>query len=108
MSDRVLKYLKNEPRFRERSNKNRGIVNLLMDMHPSLRQAVEQGILKKDTVIAMVQEYSTMDRHWRQHLELNEHLRGSDYGEKEVLEQEKMLELGYEPGPPPYRMPYVG
>lgn len=105
MNERVLQYLKNEPRFRERKNKNRGLVNLLMNMHPSLRQAVESGALKKDTIIDIVQEYTTMDRHWRQTLEHNETLRGSDYGDKEVLEQEKMLELGYEPGPSP-RLPY--
>ena len=105
MNDRVLNYLKEEPRFRERKNKNRGIVNLLIRMHPSLGKAVETGVLTKDTITTMLQEYATMDRHWRQHLEMNEDLRGSDYGEKEVLEQEKMLEMGYEPGPQP-RMPY--
>lgn len=98
MNDRVVRYLKNEPRFRERKNKNRGLVNLLMDMHPSLRQAVQSGVMQKDTIVAIVQEYSTMDRHWRQTLELNADLRGSDYNDKKLLEQEKQVELRYQPG----------
>lgn len=98
MTERVLRYLKKEPKFRERRNKDRGLVNLLMDMHPALRQAIETGGLKKETVIDIVQEYATMDRQWRDHLKHNPDLRGSDYEEKAELEQKKQVELGYTPG----------
>lgn len=38
-----------------------------------------------------------MDRAWRKALQENPELRGSDYSDKEVLEQSKELELGYAP-----------
>ena len=45
--------------------------------------------------------YSSYDRIWRKVLRENKDLRGEDYGEedgtKEILEQEKMLEMGYSP-----------
>jgi hypothetical protein len=41
---------------------------------------------------------ASYDRQWRKLLAENESLRGSDYGDKKVLEDEKMVELGYQPG----------
>lgn len=43
-------------------------------------------------------EASSLDRQWRKILAENPKLRGSDYGDKKDLEEEKMLELGYQPG----------
>lgn len=96
---KILQYLEDQPLFRERKNKDRGIVNILMRKYKPLEDAIEHGILTKDTVTAMVQDYASMDRAWRQALEQNEGLRGKDYGDKEMLEQEKMIALGYGDGP---------
>jgi predicted ribosome quality control (RQC) complex YloA/Tae2 family protein len=90
--ERVEEYLKKEPRFRERAHKDRGLANLLMERYPELRD------VKKETIIAAVQDYASMDRAWRQTLERQEELRGSDYHDKVRLEQEKKLDLGYVPG----------
>lgn len=43
-------------------------------------------------------EYGSYEREWRAVLKENAHLRGSDYGDGETLEQEKQLDLGYQPG----------
>lgn len=98
LSKNVKDYLEREPKFRERKNKDRGIINLLMKKYPEIRRAVETQEIRKETITAMVQDYASMDRAWRQVLERNEHLRGADYAEKVKLEQEKQIELGYTPG----------
>ena len=92
MSSTVEKYLQNEPKFRERKNKDRGIVILLILRYPTLRN------MGKNTLTAVMQDYASMDRAWRKLLQENEYLRGKDYNEKEVLEQKKQIELGYTPG----------
>jgi len=96
LKQQIIEYLETEPKFRERSCKDRGIVNLLMRRYAGLRAAIEQGFISKEVLIAAVQDYASMDRAWRQALEQNEHLRGSDYGEKDELERKKMEELGYQ------------
>ena len=95
LKSKVLEYLEQEPKFRERKNKDRGLVNLLMKKYSGLEAAITTGIISKDSLIAMVQDYSSMDRSWRQALELDPRLRGSDYDEKETLMSRKMEELGY-------------
>lgn len=92
LEDIVLRYLESEPRFRERENKNRGIVNLLLKKYPQFAG------LKKETLISFTKDASSYDRAWRRCLELNEGLRGSDYNKKTMLQQKKILELGYQPG----------
>ncbi len=91
----IANYLETEERFRERKNKDRGIVNLLMRRFPHLDKAIKDGVLSKDQVIDLVQDYTSMDRAWRQTLEQQPELRGTDYDDKERLEQEKQIDLGY-------------
>ena len=87
LKDLVKSYLEEEPLFRERKNKDRGIVHLLIDRY---------GLnLTESRLIALVQDYASMDRMWRQILQQNPELRGSDFKDKEKLEQEKQAELGY-------------
>ncbi len=98
IKESVEDYLRAEPKFRERKNKDRGMVNMLMKRYGGLNEVIVAGVLSKDAIIAIVQDYATMDRSWRQALEHNPDLRGTDYDEKVRLEQEKQLELGYSPG----------
>lgn len=84
-------YLENEPRARERRNKDRAIVNLLLKHYPSLAS------VKKEILVEFVKDHNTLDRSWRQLLQEYPRLRGSDYDQKEVLVQQKRIELGYEP-----------
>jgi len=90
----VKDYLEQEVLFRERKNKDRGIVNLLIKKY-GLQYAIDRGEITKDKIVTLVQDYATMDRSWRQILQKNENLRGSDYDEKDQLESKKMVELGY-------------
>jgi hypothetical protein len=94
MSDKqiVLSLLEQSHKFRERKNKNRGLVYLLTKKHPAIKE------IEPDILVELVKDYSGMDRWWRKHLEENPNLRGSDYGQAEELEQEKQIELGYEVG----------
>ena len=85
----VLDYLIKEPLFRERSNKDRGIANLL------IKRYGEPTTWNKETLIAALQDYASMDRCWRKITEVSPELRGSDYESKEALERKAQKELGY-------------
>jgi len=91
LGKRVYEYLVSEPKFRERKNKDRGLVNLLTERYPALKD------VPKEHVVAAVQDYASMDRAWRQILsrETNAHLRGKDYDDKDELELEAQRNLGY-------------
>ena len=85
-------YLETYPQARLRSNKDSAMVNLLMKKYPVLTT------IEKKTLVEMVKDYNSMDRQWRKILEDRPELRGSDYDDKERLEQKKQVELGYEVG----------
>lgn len=87
----VENFLASEPKFRERSNKDRGIIHLLLKRSDSapLWEA------PRDLLTKFVQDYASMDRAWRQALEKNPDLRGSDYEDKAELETKKRISLGY-------------
>lgn len=87
--DKVIEYLENEPRFRERRNKDRGIVNLLMRKYYDLNKAIETSLISKDVIVAIVQDYASMDRQWRKTLEERSELRGTDYDQKDELVAKK-------------------
>lgn len=93
----VKNFLEQEPRFRERKEKDRGIIYLLVG------RLNLQGIMDREgkpittkQLVEFVQGYATMDREWRQILEQNPQLRGSDYDDKDELEVKKLAQLGYQ------------
>lgn len=94
----VRDYLEKQPLFRERKNKDRGIVNILISRHYKLGEAIRTGVLSKEFVVEAMKEFSSMDRYWRQALDQEPELRGKDYNDRERLEQETELSLGYVPG----------
>lgn len=87
----VEKYLEKEPRARERRNKDRALVNLLVERYPELQN------VRKETLISAVQDFNSMDRYWRLTLKNREDLRGRDYNDKAYYEQREQINLGYEP-----------
>lgn len=91
----VENYLEQLEAFRERKHKDAGLANLLMRRYKVLQS------LSRETVIAIVQDYTSMDRVWRQILEQRPELRGKDYDEKVALEENKQAELGYNVGQKP-------
>lgn len=88
----VKHYIEEEPKARERRNKDRALVNLLIRKYPEL------SAIEKSTLIKIVHDYNNADRYWRLILERFPELQGSDYNDKVPLEQKKELELGYEVG----------
>lgn len=102
----VEDYLNEHPLFRERKNKDRGIVNLLINRY-HLQLAIESGHITKDRLVAIVQDFTSMDRAWRKVLEKNVDLRGSDYDEKDQLENKAMQNLGYPVSTGPTETPAV-
>src|SRR3990167_10120500 len=88
---RVKNYLEREPKARERHNRSRAIVNLLLEDYPDFMPL-------KDKLISAIHSADSYDRLFRkvQSEPENEHLRGSDYNDKIELSQKKQIELGYE------------
>ncbi len=88
----IKQRLEEHPWFRERKSKNFGISKILIRRF-NLEDKINPKILE-DIIV----EASSLDRTYRKTLEENPHLRGSDYGQGEILSQKKQIELGYEIG----------
>ena len=89
LTDQVEEYLQREPLFRERKKKDNGIANLLMKNYPVLKN------IDRAVVVAICQDYASMDRYWRMITRIHPELRGTDYDDKAALEEIKQMELGY-------------
>lgn len=85
----VKSLLEEQPRGRERANKNKAIAYLIRKKYQQLFQ------IDNNLVADIIAEASSLDRAWRQVLQENENLRGSDYAQKDELEELKQQELGY-------------
>ncbi len=104
-TETMYKYLLEEPKARERKNKNRAIGNLLGIRYgkPIYNEADKsvKGFdhyelkVTRQVMADLIGECLTADRAWRKVLEENPDLRGSDYSNKDELETAKKQELGY-------------
>lgn len=95
LKDEIILTLQVNNWFRERKNKDRGMVRLLMNRYPGLRMVIERGVITEDNIVEIVRDYASMDRMWRQATEQNPELRGTDYETKVKMEKQKQAELGY-------------
>ncbi len=83
----LYKYLIDQPLARERKNKDKALANILIKKH--------KLSIDRDLLAIVLKEFNSLDREWRQILEKNEELRGTDYWEKEKLVNIKRKGLGY-------------
>ena len=90
----LTEYLEDQPLARERKNKDRAIVNLLLRRYPGIARACELGVTSKEEVTNFVKEHNSYDRGWRKVTGDRPDLRGKDYDEKAELEDRKLEELG--------------
>lgn len=85
----ILTYLKEQPLFRERTNRYKGIANLLVRKYPGLKA------FNRETVIDILTDSATMNR-WCNKLQKDKpELRGSDYDDKYTFEAQAKKLLGY-------------
>ncbi len=82
--------LEQEPKARERKYKNRAIAKIIQSKYTI---QISTSALQE-----IVGEVLTLDRSWRKTLEDNPHLRGTDYKDKDELEQKAMINLGFSVG----------
>lgn len=88
---------------RERVNKNKAIARVVCNENIRFGMLIEGKTIdetraNKRVFLEVLTDILALDRAWRKVTEENEGLRGTDYGDKEVLEQEVQLALGYTPG----------
>jgi len=91
----IDEYLAASPWFRERENRDEGLLVLLRGQYLGLENAIRMGVLKSDETIHILRRFASMDRLWRMALQNNPALRGTDYEDKEDLEAEVQSDLGY-------------
>lgn len=99
--EKLEKYLEEKEPARERVNKDRAIVNVLVT-DPSyfpILEALKNKVFDAPTLTRFVQDHNSMDRMWRKILEERPELRGTDYEKKDELEKEVQKELGYKVKP---------
>lgn len=91
MKPEIYQYLLIEPRARFIKNRMRAIVNLLLKDFPELKD------IPKDKLVNFIHQAESFNRIFR--LVLAEHpelVPEEDKEVKHILEEEKMIELGYE------------
>ena len=93
----IEEYLEQEPKARERKNKDKAIVNVLVRRVGffTIMKAMKEGHITHERLVAFVQAHNSTDRAWRKVLEERPELRGSDYAQKEELEEDVQAQLGY-------------
>lgn len=85
----IKDYCGREPKCRERSLHQRGMVNLLLKKYPEL------AIVEKEMLINFAKDFESYTRAWRLLLQDEPSMRGNDYNLKSALEVNKKVELGY-------------
>lgn len=94
MEDQIKQKLIDNTDFRERRFRGRYIVEMVLEKHDKLGSM----FIDKNFLQDFAEDYATYIRYWQIILKEREDLRGEDYEpDKTILEQKKMLELGYDP-----------
>lgn len=100
MYNEVLEKLKSTPLFRERKHRSHFITILSFRNVGVVDKDVK--IKSGDKITATIEQwrkvgavYGSYERIWRKVLEKHKDLQGEDYGDKEALEQDNILQLGY-------------
>lgn len=89
LKKKVLEFLQKYPSGRERKNRARAIWYLL---------GKDDLLSKEEFIKDAFSEIQSINRLILWHQQHNPELRGSDYNDKQKLEEETMLDLGYQPG----------
>src|SRR3990167_6494029 len=89
----VQNYLVQYPQLRERKNRANFIARLVQKKYPYELEKV--SLSRIADILLDGQGYL---RAWNHVTQFNEHLRGRDYDDKKMLEQEAQLDIGYTPG----------
>ena len=86
--------LENNEDARERRFRDQYLIDLILEKHGKSGSMFVDVHFLKD----FAKDFESYSREWRHVTRTREDLRGEDYGDKEVLEQGKILRLGYEVG----------
>jgi|SRR5579872_5117644 len=87
----VYNLLNSLPEARERRNRARAVWFVLHKIHG-------YEVLNKDSFVEVFSDINSINRLILWHQQHNKELRGNDYNDKVVLEQNQILSLGYQPG----------
>lgn len=91
--DHIKRKLESTPSARERRFRDQHLVDLILEKHGKHSMFVDINFLPE-----FAKDFVSYERVWRQVLQNEESLRGDDYGDKEVLEQQVQIDLDYQAG----------
>ena len=94
MLEEIKQKLIKHPEYRERRKKAEFLAKWLRSKYPSILGSIE----RVSTIESMVDEVISAERYWREVLQDNPDLRGSDYQTRDKVTQDYQIGLGYEPG----------
>lgn len=97
--DKLKTFLEQNTWARERKNKNIAVAALLYD-EPDKLIRIKDKQSRVRAFADLIREANNLDRCWRKILEEYPEIRGKDYDDKVVLEQQAKIDLGYEPSYP--------
>jgi len=91
MKDKLKTFLENHIEARERRYRERHLVDFILE------NGEYKFPLTKSRLIDFVHDFASADRYWRMTLKERKDLRGKDYDTKDIVEQQKEIELGFSP-----------
>src|SRR3990167_3878921 len=101
--DTIKDKLEDFPQFRERRFREPYLVKLaLRDRNLEEKEVFYLGDNKYELTLRELADfahtYTSYDRLWRKCLNENEHLRGKDWNDRRIYEEQAQINLGYEAG----------
>jgi hypothetical protein len=98
LQEEVMSYLQNNPKYRERKYRGHLLCNLALRACNLGNKWSKKEQLSVQELCDFAVKFDSYRHAWGDVTRTCPELRGSDYDEGERLAQEKMMELGYEPG----------
>lgn len=95
--EEVQNKLKNFPDFRERKFRGKYLTILALRATRLEQRFKDKAILSLEELSTFAIKYDSYRHAWGDVTRECKELRGTDYSDGEILEQEKLLEMGYEP-----------
>ena len=96
--DTIKEKLESYPDFRERRFRVKYLAKLALRSCGLENKEETKNALTIQELADFAHTYTSYDRLWRKCLNENEHLRGKDWNDRRIYEEQAQINLGYEAG----------
>lgn len=98
LQEEIISYLENNPKYRERKYRGHLLANLALRASQLGNKWSRGEKLSIQELCAFAVKFDSYRHAWTDVMKDCKELRGTDYDDKEILVQEKLIEMGYRPG----------